>query len=420
MCGICGIVSLNKIKSEFIVKMNDTLKHRGPDDEGYLLYDLENAYFLTGSESQIQGEKIFDKQGNIFLGHRRLSIIDLSPLGAQPMSDMNNKIWIIFNGEIYNYLELRDLLEKKGYKFRTNTDTEVIINSYLEWGYDCVQNFDGMWAFVILDTTKNILFGSRDRFGVKPFYFYYTPNIFLFASEIKAIVKSDLYPKQINLQHVKDYLVFGYEEQYPLSFFKNIYPLKPSYNFIFNLKNFELKFFRYYELEFNNRYEKFDQEKFLKSCQKVKELIFEAVNLRLRSDVSIGSCLSGGLDSTTIVCTINEIMKKNFIENIGEKQKVFTAVFKGEDIDESKWAQIVVNKTKTQWFTTNPTFQELWQDIEDIVYYQDIPFGSTSIYAQYRVMKLAKENNVKVLLDGQGGDEVFTGYVLYYPVFTHE
>lgn len=420
MCGICGIFSISPIKSDFIVRMNNILKHRGPDDEGYLLYDFDKILILTGNDSKVDGQKIFEKNGNLFLGHRRLSILDLSPAGHQPMSDISQKIWIVFNGEIYNYIELREILEKKGYKFKSNTDTEVIINSYLEWGYNCVNYFDGMWAFVIFDSDKKILFGSRDRFGVKPLYFHLDSNLLIFASEIKAIVNSGLYQKQINKKHLADYLIFCYEEQYPLCFFENIYPLKPSYNFEFNLKTFQLKVFRYYKLQFNGKYEKFSEKNLKIFSEKVRELIFETVRLRLRSDVSIGSCLSGGLDSSTIVCVINEIIKKDFIENIGERQKVFTAVFKGEEIDESKWAQIVVNKTKTQWFTTNPTFQELFQDLEDLVYYQDIPFGSTSIYAQYRVMKLAKENGVKVLLDGQGGDEVFTGYLLYYPIFFQE
>ena len=420
MCGICGIFSSKRLISNHIVSMNESLRHRGPDDEGYLIYDFENLSNLVSKDSKIDGNSIMGKEGNLFLGHRRLSIIDLSVNGHQPMSDLSGKIWVVFNGEIYNYVELRESLEKEGFRFRTNTDTEVIINSYIKWGYECVKYFDGMWAFVIFDSNKDILWGSRDRFGVKPLYFLHNSDLFIFASEIKAIVKSGLYKVNFNRQVISDYLVFGYEEQLGLSFFENIYTLPPSYNFEFNLKDRQLKLWRYYELQLNRDYERFNREKFLRYVQEVRQLIFDTIRLRLRSDVPIGTCLSGGLDSSSIVCVINEIIKNDFIENIGDRQKVFTAVFKNEDIDESKWAEIVVKKTNTEWFTVSPTFQELLNDMEDLVYFQDIPFGSTSIYAQYRVMKLASENNVKVLLDGQGGDEVFTGYVLYYPVHFRE
>lgn len=427
MCGICGIFSLIPISSEFIVIMNETLKHRGPDDEGYILFDFEKVIPLAGKDSKVDFDSINGRVANLFLGHRRLSILDLSVNGHQPMSDINQKVWIVFNGEIYNYLEIRELLESKGYKFKTRTDTEVIIYSYLEWGYRCVDLFDGMWAFVILDVEKNILFGSRDRFGVKPLYFYKDDDKFIFASEIKAIVKNNLYRKSINEKAVADYIKFGFEEQNVESFFSKVFQLLPSHSFELNLKNNELKIFRYYNLEYNNQYEKFDKSKLVEYSNKVRELVFKAIEFRLRSDVVVGSCLSGGIDSSTIVCCINEILqegapttKDKKIENIGEKQKVFSAVFPNEPIDESKWMKIVAEKTNAQWFYTTPNFDELIDSLEDLVYYQDIPFGSTSIFAQYKVMELASRNGVKVLLDGQGGDEVFTGYIGYYKTFFYE
>lgn len=400
--------------------MNNSLKHRGPDDEGYLIYDFNKPIHLSGKDSKINKENITNKVSNLFLGHRRLAIIDLSIAGHQPMSDINQKLWIVFNGEIYNYMEIRQILQTKGYIFKTNTDTEVIINSYLHWGYKCVDYFDGMWAFVILDTNKNILWGSRDRFGVKPLYFYHDKEKFIFASEIKAIVNSGLLLKQINDDLICDYISMGIEEQSIESFFKNLFQLLPSHNFELNLKTNELKIWKYYDLKFNQEYEKFDKQKLVKIVKDLKELIFEYILLHLRADVSIGSCLSGGIDSSTIVCIINEILKKENISNIGKQQKVFSAVFPNEEVDETKWIQIVVNHTNVSWYKTSPNSSELFNDLEDLIYFQDIPFGSTSIYAQYRVMKLAAENGIKVMLDGQGGDEVFSGYLGYFNSFFSE
>jgi asparagine synthase (glutamine-hydrolysing) len=215
-------------------------------------------------------------------------------------------------------------------------------------------------------------------------------------------------------------LIFSYEGQEEEGFFKNIYELLPSYTFTFNLKTFEFKKWKYYNLKWNSNYEKFSEEKLAKYSNEVRELIFRAVDLRLRSDVAVGTCLSGGLDSSTIACTINELLKSKNIEVIGEYQKVFTASFDDNLTDETKWAQIVVNKIKAQWFKTYPTEESLLKDLDDLIYTQEIPFGSTSIYAQYKVMQITKESGVKVLLDGQGGDELFTGYTSYYPTFFYE
>ncbi|MEN3015346.1 MAG: asparagine synthase (glutamine-hydrolyzing) [bacterium] len=420
MCGICGIYSVKPVDSEHIVQMCYLLSHRGPDDEGYILFDFAKVIPLAGRDSKIQAERVYQKQANLFFGHRRLSIIDLSICGHQPMSDVDQKIWIVFNGEIYNYLELKSKLQSKGYIFKSNTDTEVIVNSYKEWGCDCVNFLDGMWAFVILDIDKKILFGSRDRTGVKPLYFFHNKDYFIFASEIKAIVKSNLYSKQINHELVLDYLLMDIEEQVPESFFRGIFQLLPSHNFILDLNTNHLKIWRYFDVQYNSNYEKFDKSKLASYSKKLKELIFEVIRSRLISDVPVGSCLSGGLDSSTIVCVINEILKGESISCIGQRQKVFSAVFPNYSIDESKWINIIVSKTNVESYKTTPSFEELIKDLEELVYYQDIPFGSTSIYAQYKVMQLASINGIKVMLDGQGGDEIFTGYHGFYESFLKE
>lgn len=398
MCGIAGIVYKNsKTKREDIKILTQALAHRGPDGEGF--------YF-----------------GNNFaLGHRRLAILDISEAGHQPMQyeGKNGEYVIVFNGEIYNYLELKNTLKNEGYIFSTYTDTEVLIASYDRWGIDCLEKFNGMWAFVIYDKKKNILFGSRDRFGVKPFYYFDNNNIFMFASEIKALMKLPYLKFSINENILFDYLLIGLEEQ-DASIFKNIYELAPSHAFVFDLENFSVKFWKYYNLKYENVYEEFNEKKANNYSQELKEYIYNAVKLRLRSDVPIGSCLSGGLDSSSIVCLISEISKKDVMPQLGFKQNVFTAAYLDKDVDESKYAEIVVEKSGAQWHLTYPTEDGLIEDLNDIIYYQEIPFGSTSIYAQYKVMQLAKEKGIKVLLDGQGGDELFTGYYSYYPVFFKE
>lgn len=422
MCGIAGIYSFKgKIENNWIKRMTDTLIHRGPDDEGFLAVNTETKEIrpLTGPDSQVAGQRVetFDKYINLLLGHRRLSIIDISPSGHQPMSNEDKTIWIVYNGEIYNYLELRKELETLGYDFKTNTDTEVLLAAYEQWQEKCLSRFNGMWSFVIYDIRENVLFGARDRFGVKPFYYYANRGYFAFASEIKALINLPFVKREINSEAVFDYLFFGMKEHEDEGCFKNIFELQPCFAFYYCLSTNTLRKWRYYSLDYADKWETLNKERMNDYVDKTRELLFNAVSSRLRSDVPVGTCLSGGIDSSAIVCFINLMLEKENIKQVGEAQKVFTASYDGQTIDESKWAKIVVDRTKTSWYRTFPKSNELIKDLEDLVYTQDIPFGSTSIYAQYRVMKLARENGIKVLLDGQGGDELFTGYDLYHGTF---
>lgn len=425
MCGIAGVYSFKgKAEIGWIKSMTDTLKNRGPDDEGFLAVhtEMNNIQHLTGSDSTIEGPSIepFKESVNLLLGHRRLSILDTSFLGHQPMSNGEKTAWIVHNGEIYNYVELREELKSLGHSFRTSTDTEVLLAAYEEWGEKCLSKFNGMWSFVIFDQRRNILFGSRDRFGVKPFYYYIDKEYFAFASEIKALMTLPFIDKRINPRAVFDYLVLNLYEHEEEGFFENILELQPSYAFYYNLSTHVMEKRRYYSLNYVHELGEFRQEQFNQYVDEIKHLLFRAVSLRLRADVPVGTCLSGGIDSSTIVCFINTMLKENQIEQIGERQKVFTASYDVESIDESRWAGKVVEYTNASWFKIFPVANQFWEDLEDLVYTQDIPFGSTRIYAQYEVMKLAKENGVKVLLDGQGGDELFTGYQSYYGIFLIE
>ena len=422
MCGIAGVYGYKeKVENGWIKGMTDTLRNRGPDDEGFLAINTETNEInhLTGPESAVEGLGIdaFNGSVNLFLGHRRLSILDTSPLGHQPMSNRDKTIWIVHNGEIYNYLELREELKGLGYQFRTSTDTEVLLAAYEQWHEKCLDRFNGMWSFVIYDTRKNILFGARDRFGVKPFYYYADQNHFAFASEIKALMTLPFIDRKINRRAVFDYLVLNLYEHEEEGFFAKILELEPSCAFYYDLSSHGMKKWRYYSLNYINELGEFRQEQCDQYVDRIKGLLFKAVSLRLRADVPVGTCLSGGIDSSTIVCLINIMLKENKIEQIGERQKVFTVSYNMESIDESKWAKIVVKRSNTSWFKTFPDANQFCEDLEDLAYTQDIPFGSTRIYAQYRIMKLAKEQGVKVLLDGQGGDELFTGYQFYYGIF---
>lgn len=420
MCGIVGIFTQNPIPPHIIKDMTDALSHRGPDDEGYVVADpfTGDLEVLTGKESVISGKSVEDFKGNgrLYLGHRRLAIIDLSPSAHQPMKNEDGSLWLVYNGEIYNYIELREELMRKGYRFFSSSDTEVLLKSYEEWGQECVEKFNGMWAFVIYDRRKKLLFGSRDRTGVKPFYYYIGEGSFVFSSEIKGLLKNPVVRTEVNPKAVFYYLLFGYEDPED-GFFERIFELPPSFSFTYNFSTLEFKKFQYWKPEINLETGNFEERDFRNFVEGTRGFIFDAISIRLRSDVPIGTCLSGGLDSSTIVCVVNKINKEKNLKEVGERIRAFTAVFEGKEIDESRWAEKVVKNTSAEWHRVSPTSEDLINDIEDLVRTQEIPFAGTSIYAQFRVMKLAREKGVKVLLDGQGGDEIFAGYTDFYISF---
>ncbi|KXK06293.1 MAG: glutamine-hydrolyzing asparagine synthase [Chlorobi bacterium OLB4] len=418
MCGISGIVSKNNsVDSSLIILMNEIIAHRGPDDEGYLSYNSETKEISNYKRKE---DVMSEHRCNLYFGHRRLSILDLSDSAHQPFHDDSGRYHLIFNGEIYNYIELRQMLPSDKYVFRSESDTEVLLYLYMEYGKNCLDMLNGMWAFVILDSERNLIFGSRDRFGVKPFYYFFDGSYFCFASEIKALLKLPYFRKGINPIAAFDYISTGRVQDNCITMFNNISELEPSGSFTLELSNFKFIKEKYFTLSYIDKWEKFSSQKAKEYSEIIRNKIFNAVNIRLRSDVKVGSCLSGGVDSSAIVCTINSLLSKKSISQIGEHQKVFTASFPNTDIDETTWAGIVAESANVEWLKTMPTAYELMEDIEKLVYIQDVPFGSTTIYTQYRVMKLASENGVKVLLDGQGGDELFTGYSYFLRPYYNE
>lgn len=424
MCGIAGIISLSSESNNLvqdIKAMSKTIRHRGPDDEGYLLNVSDKLVSYGGVDtpkeyynsiiSYAPKSEIENQVTKFALLHRRLSIIDLSVTGHQPLCYQNH--WITFNGEIYNYLELKTELEKGGHRFVSSTDTEVILAAYIEWGERCVQRFNGMWSFVIYNPITNTLFASRDRLGVKPFYFYKDDQLFSFASEQKAFLSTSFYSKEINVDAFIDYFVLDQYEQEEEGVYKGIKELFPGHNLNFNLNSGEIRINKYFTIDINNRHEEFTQNKFNHYKEQINEALANAIKLRLRSDVEVGSCLSGGTDSSAIVGIASGISKYPL--------NLFTASMQEKEIDESPYAREVARLSNGNWFSIEPNAEMLAKDLHDLIYSQDIPIWSTSTYAQFSVMRLAKENNTKVLLDGQGSDELFGGYPVHLvPYFAEQ
>jgi len=369
---MCGINGFNFVDKKIIKKMNNSLKHRGPDAEG----------------------SYFDK--NLSLGHRRLSILDLSKKGSQPMTYANKKksAIIVFNGEIYNYQEIRKVLQKKGYKFKSNSDTEVILASYLEWGFDCVNKFNGMWAFCIYDKQKNILFLSRDRLGQKPLYYYFNEGKFIFSSEIKGILQHKI-KKEFSKDAIDLYFSMGFIPS-PYSIYKNIYKLEARQNLIFDLGNKKIKKSYYFDyLEYKPIYDKGAL------IQEGKDLIKSATKYRLIADVPTGAFLSGGIDSSTVVSEI--------VKNLGRKHLTTYSIGFEEKYDETPYIEImqkVLSVKHNHKYFQKGDFEEI---LKKIFYFYDEPLCDPSMFPTFMLSKFARES-LTVALSGDGGDEMFGGY----------
>ncbi len=378
MCGICGTFSYQKVNQEDILlinRMNEIQRHRGPNDEGMYSSDF------------------------CVLGHRRLSIIDLTSDGHQPFYSDDKRYILIYNGEIFNYIELREELKEKGWKFRTQTDTEVLLKAYQEYGEKCLAKFNGMFAFVIYDTKDNSLFFARDRFGIKPLYYIFLGSKIYFASEIKAFKAITEIKLSVNSQSVFDYLVFNRTDIFSDTFFKEIKRIPKGHYGIYNHDGLTIK-------------QWWNPENYLGQCQdsilvikeKINQIMNSAVTLRMRSDVNVGSCLSGGIDSSTI---LGILAKNGFIHN---GYATFSASFPGERFDESGYADLLTEKFKCSNYKVYPSSDNCFNELRRFVYVHDEPTINAAYFAQYEVMRLAKEHNVTVLLDGQGADEIFAGY----------
>lgn len=378
MCGIAGIYSLNRNVTESeIQSMCDIFSYRGPDDQGIWV----------------------NETGHVALGHRRLSILDPTPAGHQPMHDQEADLTIVYNGEVYNFIEIRNTLKSHGHSFKTNTDTEVILAAYKEWGHDCLQRFIGMFAFAIWDGVRNELFAARDRLGIKPFYYYRDPTIFHFSSEVKSLLSLSITDVNADLSLVDYYMSFGYVpgEQ---TLFKNIRRLLPAHYIV--VKNGGSKIEKYWDLKFNNSMD-LGLEFYIGELEK---LINNSIDLRLRTDVPLGIFLSGGIDSSAVVAML--------APRTSERLKTFSVAYDfGTAFNETSYARVVAEKFNTDHHEFIVTAENFKEFIPGFIYHMDEPVAESAAISLYYIAKLAREY-ITVVLSGEGSDEIFAGYDFYF------
>jgi len=384
MCGIIGQINKSsQIKRSLFDQMRDTMTHRGPDAADSVLLNDDLCA----------------------LGHRRLSIIDLSNDAKQPISNEDSTIWLTFNGEIYNFQDIKTELLKYDHIFKSQSDSEILIHGYEQWGINVLlSKIKGMFAFAILDLNKNKLYAVRDRFGIKPFYYYLDSEKLIFASEIKGIVKHPETNKSIDYSSMADFLIYRYVPS-PKSIYKNIKKLKPGNYFEFDINNFTISKNEYWNLTFHS-HEKIDFEQAL---SKTNKLLKNSVKNHLVSDVPVGVFLSGGYDSTSIV---------HFMDQLKYPVKSFSIGFEGWEKSEHNDAKVVSNIFQTNHYEQILP-NNLGENIEKLSFYYDEPLGGSSFMPTFAVSKLAAQD-VKVVLGGDGGDEVFAGYNWHYNILEED
>lgn len=366
MCGIVGYISEEKNKKRIIKKMADRIIHRGPDAEG------------------------FYTDANVALGHRRLSIIDLSS-GSQPMFNEDKNLVVVFNGEIYNFIELRNELKKKKHKFSTKSDTEVLLHGYEEWKEDLPKKLRGMFAFAIWDKKEKTLFCARDNFGIKPFYYYHNEDTFMFASEIKSFLEHPKFKKELNKEILSSYLSFSFTPTNE-TFFKGVYRLEPGYSI--TIKENQIKKNRFYTIAFNE-----EKKAYQESVDEIAKIMQDSVEHHMLSDVEVGSFLSSGIDSSYLV-------------SLAKPDKTYTVGYDIAKYNEIDYAKDLTDKLKISNTSKKITKEEYMEIIPKIMYHMDEPSADPAAVALYFVSNLARKD-VKVVLSGEGADEFFGGYNIY-------
>jgi asparagine synthase (glutamine-hydrolysing) len=422
MCGIAGVVRLDARDVDigtFYTALS-LMRHRGPDDEGMVLIDNSTGKFEerggVDTPQELGLADVHDPtmlKSTVILGNRRLSIIDLSIKAHQPQKNEDHTVWVVLNGEVYNYRELKEELAKAGHKFQSDSDTEVIIHGYEQWGMDLLlSKMIGMWGFALWDQSRGKLYLVRDRFGIKPLYYHIEDAQLIFSSEIKAI--RVLFPAKMNDRRIAEFLWFRpYKSDE--TFFDSINQVMAAHYVELNTATKKLETIRYWQLsEVNMSYEKTD---FIGETKTFYQLFEQSIKLHMRSDVPVGTCLSGGLDSSSIVCLSQKLLREGALAEKGlenvRKLKTFSSSPQEKRISEVPYIEEVVRYSDVEPHFMTPTFDDFLKDFEELVSIHDEPFQDPSTYMQYRVIKLAKENGIKVLLDGQGGDECLAGYQRY-------
>ncbi len=381
MCGLVALVNLNgeAASAPLLARMLQTLVHRGPDDAGTAI------------------------DGPVGLGFRRLSILDLSPLGHQPMASPDARLTLVFNGEIYNYIELRRELEGLGHHFRSSGDTEVLLAAYRQWGAQCLTRLNGMWALLIHDRERNVLFGSRDRFGIKPLYRWHDGKRAIFASEIKAIRASGLYPEALNLRTCAAFFHEARLDDTSETFFAGITHIPAGHAFELDLGSGEFTQWPYWNLR------AIEEADVVDAPAAFAELFEDAMRLHMRSDVPVGVNLSGGLDSTSILCAAARVRAQT-----GATDPLLAFCYMDPQFDERRYIQDTLAQTGAELVRLEMTPAQLWDSLPRVLAFQDEPVHSMTALVGFHLMGLAASRQVKVILNGQGADETIAGYGSYF------
>ncbi|MGE3806128.1 MAG: asparagine synthase (glutamine-hydrolyzing) [Gemmataceae bacterium] len=397
MCGIAGLVGLNAELPHIANNLLELLKHRGPDDHGWLSWQA--------AQVQAGHDEIPPAHCEGILLQRRLSILDLSANGRQPFSTPDGRFHLTFNGEIYNYQELRAELERAGYSFRSTSDTEVLLTACAAWGRAALNRLVGMFAFALLDLRERKLLLARDCFGIKPLYYVHKPDFFAFASEIRTLLAIPGVGRRANVPRLHEYLRDSLVDHDAETLFADIQQVPSAHFLEISLDDLGAggRPERYWRIDLQNRID----ISFEEATRELRERFLDSVRLHMRSDVPVGAALSGGIDSTAIVMAMRHLQGGSLALHS------FSFVANDAVLSEEKWIDLAGQAARATIHKVHVDPDELQNDLDRLVHVQDVPFGSTSIYAQYRVFRLARENGIKVMLDGQGADELFAGYRTY-------
>lgn len=455
MCGIAALLMPDgRITPATLRSMTRLIRHRGPDDEGYVFFDGRGGWCCRGGEEtppevlrppsssrpDVPQERIAENNvpapSVLAFGHRRLAIVDLSAAGHQPMATPDGRYWIVYNGELYNHRELRGQLEQEGCVFTSRSDTEVILQAFARWGPDCLSRFNGMWAFLIFDSRTNRLFGARDRFGIKPLYYWRSPlGGLAFASEIKQFTALPGWQARLNWQRAFEFLHWGALDHTGETLFDGVQQIPPGGCFQLSVpsekqtgRELQCGIVRFPQQEPNHDRDRRPGELQIKTwyrlpetparhlslsdaAEELRDLLADAVRLRLRADVPVGSCLSGGLDSSSIVCLMHEQLRRS---GRFYRQEAVSSCTDDPRCDERRFMEAVVRQTGIRTHRVWPMPETLFETLDRLTWHQDQPFGSTSIFAQWTVFAEAKKQGLIVMLDGQGADEQLAGYHGFY------
>lgn len=430
MCGIGGIVSFGGPQNgipEKLQAINHAQQHRGPDGEGFVLFEEHEALPAFGNKTpkelkSLGGFLAIDQATSSYSGglcHQRLSIIDLSIGGHQPITNLAGTVWLTYNGEIYNYRELRKQLSADGFSFYSESDAEVLLACWQAYGSRMSEYLDGMWAFALIDLEKQVFHASRDRIGVKPFYYHFSNKTLVFASEVKGLQAAGVQLKS-NQESVANFLVYGSTPQAPGTFYQNVFLLEPGHTLSAKLHEGTLQKQCYYKPQFSPKLGTYSENMANELAAEVRSLLLTGVKSRLTSDVQVGICLSGGLDSSAILGSVNHWLRRENLPMIGDRPHAFSVVFPGYPEDESEMATSMATLANAHHHLILPNAEGFASQVEDLAFTMEMPFKGSNSYSAYKLYEKIAAQNIKVTMDGQGADELFGGYKRFSQVIIRQ